>query len=85
MDINIDDQVQVNYLGEDVVGTVTHVRDIDDGPNKYRLLRTEDDWYLGWYTADKLSEVPESEESEESDESDESEEPEDVKQEGPDA
>lgn len=57
MDINVNDQVQVLHgVHSGLVGTVTHIRDVDDAPNKYRLLGVEDDWYLGWYTADQLTE-----------------------------
>ena len=54
-DIQVNDQVLVQYENADTDATVTHIRDTDDSPNKYRLLRTEDGWYLGWYTADQLT------------------------------
>lgn len=61
-DINVGTEVETSYLGETVVGKVTHIRDVDDAPNKYRLLRISDDealhdWFLGWFTADQLSPV----------------------------
>lgn len=68
-DINVGTEVETSYLGETVVGKVTHIRDVDDAPNKYRLLRVSDDealhdWFLGWFTADQLSPVESQDESE---------------------
>lgn len=52
----IGDQADVVYDGGGR-GTITHIRDVDDAPNTYRLLRTEDGWYLGWYTEDQMTPV----------------------------
>lgn len=72
MDINVNDQVQVLHgVHSGLVGKVTHVRDVDDAPNKYRLLGIEDDWFLGWYTADQLSPVEDAEAEDEDETKDE--------------
>lgn len=78
MDINVNDQVQVLHgVHSGLVGKVTHVRDVDDAPNKYRLLGVEDDWFLGWFTADQLTEPEPQAEPEESDPENADEKPED--------
>lgn len=77
MDYNVNDQVQVLHgVHSGLNGKVTHVRDVDDSPNKYRLLGIEDDWFLGWFTADQLSPVEDAEAEDEDETKDE--EPKDV-------